>query len=415
MLKHVPIPPKHLGDYAAVVGSEVIDDLRRRARPFTGARLLHVNSTAFGGGVAELLYTEVPLYRDLGIDAEWRIIEGGEEFFTVTKAIHNGLQGAEVAWTDQMERIYRDVSEQNAEIYEGKYDFVVIHDPQPAGLLPVLFDHVGQPAGRWIWRCHIDLTRPFQPIWDFLRPMIGQYDAAVFTMDEFVPADLDGPDVFIIPPSIDPLSLKNIPLDEEIVSEVQRRYKVDPTRPTMVQVSRFDPWKDPLGVIDAYRMVKEEVPALQLIMVASMASDDPEGWHYYWKTEEHRRDDPDILLLSNFQDVGALVVNAFQRCADVVVQKSLREGFGLVVSEGLWKRRPVIGGAVGGIRLQITDGRTGFLVDSPEACAQRTLDLLRDPDLAVEMGRAGREVVRQRFLTTRKIADYLDLFAKLSL
>ena len=415
MLKHVPIPPRHLGDYAAVVGAEVIEGLRRRAEPFRGARLLHINSTAFGGGVAELLYTQVPLYRDLGIDAEWRVIDGDEEFFTVTKAIHNGLQGADVVWTERMEQIYREVNEDNAKIYDGKYDFVVVHDPQPAGLLPILFEHVGHPAGRWIWRCHIDLTAPHPPVWDFLRPMLEPYDAAIFTMRDFVPADMAGPQIVLIPPSIDPLSLKNIPVDDEIVAEVERRYGIDLARPILVQVSRFDPWKDPLGVIDAYRLVKEEIPGVQLVMVASMATDDPEGWHYFRKTDEHRANDPDILLLSNFQDVGALVVNAIQRSADVIIQKSLREGFGLVVSEGLWKRKPVVGGDVGGIRLQIKDGEDGFLVGTVEECARRTVELLKDPERAHEMGRAGRALVRERYLSTRSISDYLDLFASLSM
>lgn len=415
MLKHVPVPPRHLGDYAAVVGAEVVEDLRRKARAFQGARVLHVNSTAFGGGVAELLYTQVPLYRDLGIDCDWQVIDGDEEFFTVTKAMHNGMQGAEVVWTEHMEQIYWDVSKHNAGIYEGKYDFVVIHDPQPAGILRVLHDKVGSPAGRWIWRCHIDLTKPHPPIWEFLRPVVDVYDAAVFTMQDFVPAGLDGPQVILIPPSIDPLSLKNIPIDDEITEEVERRYGLDPNRPLIVQVSRFDPWKDPLGVIDAYRLVKEEIPDVQLILVASMASDDPEGWHYYRKTDEHRGDDDDVLLLSNFQDVGALVVNAIQRAADVVFQKSLREGFGLTVTEGMWKRKPVVAGNVGGIRLQIEDGSTGFLVDSVEACAARAIELLKDPDLAAGIGQAARQKARERFLCTRSIADYLDLFATLSM
>jgi len=414
MLKLVPVTPKHLGDYAAVVGPDVVEDLRRKAKPFRGARVLHVNSTAFGGGVAELLYTLVPLYRDLGIDCEWRVIDGDEEFFTVTKAMHNGLQGAEVVWTERMEQVYREVAEDNARLYEGKYDFVIIHDPQPAGILDVLKDKVGSPAGRWIWRCHIDLTTPHRPVWDFLAPLLSDYDVAVFTMQEFVPAGLSGPRIALIPPSIDPLSLKNIPLDEEIVQTVERRYGLDPARPLLVQVSRFDPWKDPLGVIDAYRIVKDEIPDVQLFMVASMASDDPEGWHYYRKADEHRRGDDDIRLLSNFQDVGALVVNAIQRSADVVFQKSLREGFGLTVTEGMWKRKPVVAGNVGGIRLQIEDGATGFLVDSVEQCARRAIEVIHDPAGAEEMGHAARRTVRDRFLSTRSIADYLDLFASLS-
>lgn len=411
MLTPVPVPPKSLGDYAAVAGAQTVAQLREQAERFRGARVLHISSTAFGGGVAELLYTLVPLMRDLGLDVEWRLLEGHESFFTVTKAMHNALQGAEVVWTEHMQDLYREVNEDNAERFAGEYDFVVVHDPQPAALYPILLDG-GEPKGRWIWRCHIDLTERFDPVWEFLRPIVSRYAAAVFTMADFVPADLVVPHLALIPPSIDPLSLKNVPMDHEMVTEVIQRYGIDPLRPLVVQVSRFDPWKDPLGVIDAYRLAKKEFPGLQLVLVASMATDDPEGWHYFTKTEEHRADDPDVRLLSNLQEVGALAVNAFQRAADVVVQKSLREGFGLTVSEAMWKRKPVIGGNAGGIRLQIADGESGFLVSSVEECAERICTVLRDPQRAAEMGTAARGRVRDLFLSTRHLGDLITLFEK---
>jgi len=415
MLTLVPTPPKSLGDYAAVVGAEVVDRLRERAKEFKGARILNINSTAFGGGVAELLYTLVPLMRDLGVDAEWRLMGAPDEFFVVTKAMHNALQGGAVPWTAEMQALYRAVSEDNAEAFdETTYDFVIVHDSQPAAILPELIEDRGKRPGKWIWRCHIDLTEPYEPVWHFVKPLIETYDASIFTLPEYVRPGLEIPNVAIIPPSIDPLSIKNIPMDGGMVDEVMRRYMIDTTRPVVCQVSRFDPWKDPLGVIDAFRIAREQIPGIQLALIASMAHDDPEGWEYYTKTEEYRDGDPDIFLLSNLNDVGALGVNAFQRAADVVVQKSLREGFGLVVSEAMWKGKPVIGTDVGGIRLQIIDGETGFLVDDVDGCAKRIVDLLSDREEAMEMGRVARAFVKERFLSTRDLDDHFALLESLS-
>lgn len=414
MLQQVPTPAKSLGDYAAVVGAEAIDRLREIAKPFKGARVLNINSTAFGGGVAELLYTLVPLMRDLGVEADWQLMQAPDEFFVVTKAMHNALQGGPVPWTAEMRSLYLSVSENNAEAFEGDYDFVIIHDSQPAAILPELIEDRGIKPGKWIWRCHIDLTEPYEPVWEFVAPFIEPYDAAIFTLDEFVRPGLKVPHVAIIPPSIDPLSIKNIPMDGGMVDEVMRRYQIDTTRPLVTQVSRFDPWKDPTGVIDAYRIARRDVPGIQLALIASMAHDDPEGWEYYTKTEEHREGDPDIFLLSNLQEVGALGVNAFQRAADVVVQKSIREGFGLVVSEAMWKAKPVIGSNVGGIKLQIIDGETGYLVDDVESCAKRIVDLMADKEHASEIGYRARVFVKERFLSMRDIEDHLGLFAALS-
>ena len=414
MLQQVPTPAKSLGDYAAVVGADAIDRLRTIAKPFKGARVLNINSTAFGGGVAELLYTLVPLMRDLGIEADWQIMQAPDEFFVVTKAMHNALQGGPVPWTNEMMSLYRSVSEDNAEAFEGDYDFVIIHDSQPAAILPELIEDRGAKPGKWAWRCHIDLTEPFEPVWDFVAPLVAHYDGAIFTLQEFVRPGLEIPHIAIIPPSIDPLSIKNIPMDGGMVDEVMRRYQIDTTRPLVVQVSRFDPWKDPLGVIDAFRMARNDVPGLQLALIASMAHDDPEGWEYYTKTEEHRDGDPDIFLLSNLQEVGALGVNAFQRAADVVVQKSIREGFGLVVSEAMWKGKPVIGSNVGGITLQILDGETGYLVEDVEGCAKRIVDLLDDKERASEIGYRARVFVKERFLSMRDIEDHIGLFEALS-
>jgi trehalose synthase len=413
VLATVPVPEKHLADYVDAAGEEALERLREAARPLEGARLLQLNSTAFGGGVAELLVTQVALLNDLGIDTTWAVLEGSDEYFAVTKAVHNALQGAPVEWTSQMASTYWDRIVANAAEVPDDYDYYLIHDPQPAALIRVL-EEDDRRRGRWLWRCHIDLSTPNTEVWDFFEPFVNRYDAAIFTMEDFAQPGVRGPELAFIPPSIDPLSTKNCPVSRETVHEVLHPFGVDARRPILSQVSRFDPWKDPLGVIDAYRLVREEFPQAQLVMIASLAHDDPEGMRYLDLTEDHRAGDPDIHLLTNLDGVGNLEVNAFQRASDVVVQKSTREGFGLVVAEGMWKDKPVVGGDVGGIRLQIADGVTGFLVDSVEGCASRVADLLRDPGLRHRMGAAGRELVRERFLSLREVEDYLRLMTRVT-
>jgi len=309
-----------------------------------------------------------------------------------------------------MQAIYERYNRLNAAQFEGTYDVVVVHDPQPAGLL--LYTE-GRGARTWVWRCHIDTSTPNPVYWDFLLPFIQPYDAHIFTLSGFVGPGLEPRHLAIIPPSIDPLSPKNAPMPLSQAREVVTRFGVDPGRPLITQVSRFDPWKDPLGVIDAYRLVKAVRSEVQLALVGSIASDDPEGWFYYDRTLRHAGEDFDIHVLHNFHGVGAHEVNAFQTVSQVVVQKSTREGFGLVVSEALWKGTPVVGGNVGGIPLQVMDEETGFLVEDVAECAERVLYLLEHPEEAERMGRAGRERVRQHFLSTRHLADYLRLFATL--
>ncbi len=412
MLPTVQVPPRRVDDLRSAAGDEAVDRLREAAAALAGARILQVNSTSYGGGVAELLFTQIALLNDLGLETTWQLIEGDTAFFTITKHAHNGLQGAEVPWTQEMVDTYLARCRSNAAGLAEGYDFVIIHDPQPAGILTIL-EEEGKRKGTWLWRCHIDLSAPFPPVWESLATHVQRHDGAVFTMPDFVKPELHLP-VFTIPPSIDPLSAKNAPLEGGVIRGVLARYGVDRTRPIVTQVSRFDPWKDPLGVIDAYRIAKEKVPDLQLVMVASMADDDPEGQHYLDLTQSYRAGDPDVFLLSNLDGVGNREVNAFQRASAVVVQKSIREGFGLVVAEAMWKERPVVGGNVGGIRLQIEDGRSGFLVDSAEACGARILELLSDPAERERMGRAGRERVRERFLTPRELEDSLRALASLA-
>lgn len=414
MLERVPLLEKDLAEYAEIVGDDTIDRLRTLAEPLRGSRVLHVNATAYGGGVAELLATHVPLLRSVGVEADWQVIHGSDEFFAITKSVHNALQGAAVPWTAEMQRVYLEKALDNALLLEGAWDVVVVHDPQPAALRTFVGEGPALDGDtRWVWRCHIDLTDADPQVWEFFRPHVERYDASVWTMPAFVPASLAMERVVIAPPCIDPLSVKNLDLPDPFVREICKQYGLDPTRPIVCQVSRYDPWKDPIGVIEAYRIARAEVPEAQLLLAGSMATDDPEGFQVWEQVTEARAGDRDIHLLSNIQQVGNVQINAFQRAAVVVVQKSLREGFGLTVSEALWKGRPVIGGRAGGIVLQVRDGENGYLVDDVEACAARMVELLRAPDRADEMGARGREHVRTNFLCTRELEDWLRLLGEL--
>jgi trehalose synthase len=414
VLERVPLLEKQLDDYEGIVEPGTIGRIRELAAPLQGARVLHLSATAYGGGVAELLATHVPLSRDVGLEAEWQVIGGSDEFFGVTKNVHNALQGADIEWHTHMERIYLERVLDNALQLDGHWDFIVIHDPQPVAIREFVHGRVADhPDTKWIWRCHIDLTDANPTVWDFFRPYVEQYDASVWTMPQFVPASLSMDRVLHLPPCIDPLSVKNLELADPFVKELCKGYGVRSEDPLLVQVSRFDPWKDPVGVIEAFRIVRKEVPDAQLVLAGSMATDDPEGFHYWELTNEARAGDPSIHLLSNIQQVGSVQINAFQRAADVVMQKSLREGFGLTVSEGLWKGRPVVGGRCGGITLQIEDDVNGYLVDDVEEAAARCAELLRKPQMADTMGAAGREIVRSNFLSTRELEDWLRLFLDL--
>jgi trehalose synthase len=399
---------KTLADYTHIFGREQIAEIRELAEPLQGARVAHISATAFGGGVAEILYTLVPLMKDVGLDVEWQIIYGREEFFHATKLMHNALQGAPEDLTPEQWDTWRRYNEINARELPGGWDVCLIHDPQPAALHAL----VPEKSRGWVWRCHIDLSTPNPSTMEQLLPYIRDYPQSVFHMDQYVPVGMHG-NVNVIPPAIDPLAPKNMALSPEDAAYVCHQFGIDVDRPLMCQVSRFDPWKDPLGVIDAYRMVKEDLPTVQLALVGSMASDDPEGWDFYNATVAHADGDPDIYILNNFNNVGAIEVNAFQSQADVVIQKSIREGFGLTVSEALWKSRPFVGGNVGGIPLQVETGLSGYLVDTPERCGARCLDILQDPALGKALGRRGKEHVRKHFLTPRYLRDYLRIFGEL--
>ena len=408
MLRAVNVGHKSLADYPSIVSRDLMAEIRTIAEPLEGTRVLHVSATSFGGGVAEILYSLIPLMNDAGLKTDWKVMYGRDEFFNVTKAIHNALQGNPVGLSAEDKTVFERYNLMNVGGLTDEYDVVVIHDPQPAAFRLYAPD----TDAKWIWRCHIDLSTPNPQVLDFLMPMIEVYDLSVFHMAQYIPPGNRVPDPIVMPPAIDPLAPKNMSLSAEDAAYIVDQFGLDIERKLMLQVSRFDPWKDPLGVIDAYRIVKRRVPDLQLALVGSMATDDPEGWEYYTRTMDYAADDADIFILSNLNNVGAVEVNAFQTHADVVVQKSIKEGFGLTVTEALWKGRPTVASNVGGIPLQVADGETGYLVDSVDACAARCIELIEDPEAARAMARRGKQHVRHAFLTPRLLRDWLGIFTR---
>ena len=391
--------PANLQDYEPIVGAQTLDELRVLAGYVQNLRLQNINSTPVGGGVAEILTRMVPLLRDLGVQTSWDVIKGDQTFFNVTKAFHNALHGKPQLITDDMLECFRATTEMNLREIKLTGDVVWIHDPQPVGLIALK-----KSAGRfWVWRCHIDVSAPDQRVWNFLRPYVDQYDASIFSMPEFAQR-LSMPQ-FMVNPSIDPISEKNRELQPEEIAKVLTKYAIDPKRPVITQISRFDRLKDPVGVIAAYRIVRRRHDC-QLVLAGGGAPDDPEGKDVLHEVQEAAADDPDIhvLLLPPYSDHD---INALVRGSTVIMQKSIKEGFGLTVTEALWKRKPVVGGAVGGIKTQIIEGVTGFLVHSPEGAAMRTIQLLDDPELCRRMGESGYQHVKQNFLLTRHVRDYM--------
>jgi len=391
-----------LEDYVPIVGSDTLEELSLLARPLAGKSVLHVNTTAVGGGVAEILNGMVPLMCELGLDARWELIKGGEDFYAVTKKFHNALHGDPQEVTPQDYRVYEDKLEENLSRMKLNEDFVFCHDPQPSALVKKRRDL----KNHWLWRCHIDLSRPHPDVWGFLKPYVEQYDACVFSAPAFSQA-LAIPQ-FLIPPSIDPLSDKNRELPAEEIRAILERLHIPTDKPLVTQVSRFDRLKDPLGVIEAFRKAKPYVDA-RLILVGGPADDDPEGAQTLAEVRAKSEGDPDILVLC-LPPTSHVEINAIQRASTVILQKSLREGFGLTVAEALWKGKPVIASAVGGIPLQIAHRHSGILVHSIDGAAQWLKQILNEPEYARKLGENGREQVRQNFLISRHLRDYLMLF-----
>ncbi len=397
-----PAPPPKLEDYEPIIGRPELDEVRFLARQLSGKSVKMVNSTAVGGGVAEILNRLVPLLNELEVRTKWEVITGGNDFFEVTKAFHNALHGGEYNLTQQAREIYLAYNEQNRRRMDFGEDLFVIHDPQPLGLIGAR----GSTPGRWVWRCHIDVSNPHPEVWGFLRPLVEQYDAAIFSAPCFS-RQLPIPQ-FLFYPAIDPLSEKNKELDPSFINKLCEDFGIDRSRPMVTQVSRFDRLKDPVGVIRAYKLAKKYVDC-QLVLAGGGATDDPEGAAVLQEVMEEAGDDPDIIIL-NLPPWSALEINALQRASTVIVQKSLKEGFGLTVTEALWKQKPVIAGAVGGIPTQIIHKLTGVLVHSVEGCAYQIRYLLTHPEFAAELGRNGREHAKENFLMTTAIKRYLLLF-----
>ena len=407
MLQKISLRSRTPDKYRLILGDDLIRDIDKLASELKGVRICHINSTPFGGGVAELLNSYLPLMRGLGIHADWQVIHGDQRFFTMTKSLHNALQGGEgsLIKREETQRIYKTQNQINARDMDCNYDIFIVNDPQPAALR----QFSKATRAKWIWRCHIDSSEPNEAAWKFLCPYVEQYDAAVFTMDKFVPRGLSVRHIAIMAPAIDAFSSKNMPLPRTLCQEMIDNLGLDRNRPLIVQVSRFDPWKDPFGVIEIYNLAKEQVPGLQLALVGSLAGDDPEGWSMFAAINKEADKDDDIFVFSNLTGVGNMEVNAFQTACDVAIQKSIREGFGLVVAEALWKGTPMVAGNAGGIPLQMTGSLSDYLVTSVEECADKVVHLLKNPDLAIELGKEGKENIKNNFLMPRLIKDELSL------
>jgi len=392
--------------YAKVAGQDAVSKLQQLAAPMKGKKFVHVNSTRVGGGVAEILIKMVPLMNELGIDTSWEVITGEDKFYQCTKSMHNALQGDPVDITDDLLKAYEETNLRNAEELRPvleEADYVIIHDPQPAPLLSLCPNR----KGKWVWRCHIDASKPHPPVWNYLSQYVKDYDASYFSLADY--AQQLPHTQYLIPPSIDPLSEKNMDLDQSEIESVYEEFDLDRSRPIMLQVSRYDRFKDPIGVIEAYKFVKASMPEIQLVLAGGGATDDPEGEEVLREVRESAGNDPDIHILLLPPDAH-VTINALQRTSDIILQKSLKEGFGLTVTEAMWKGKPVIGGNTGGIRLQIVNHHTGFLVDTPEGAALRIQDLLQNPDKMEEIGKNAKEYVRENFLNTRHLREILSLF-----
>ena len=417
-MARIECPARPIDPYASVVGDDVLTRIVAVAARLRGVRVLHLSATARGGGVAEVLRSQVPLLRGLGLEVEWHALEADAPFFALARKLRDGLQGRPVEFADAERALYARTLASNLAPFAERWDIVVVHDPQPAGCLGILD---GRRTGRWVWRCHLDLSTPAPAALAFMAPLVAEYDATVFTLPAYAHPPLRAGRVEFVTPSIDPLALKNRRLPRRLARRVlARRFGIDPDRPLVTQVSRYDPWKDPLGVLDAYRAVRRRLPGVQLALVGNAAEDDPEGLEVLRRVRAAAAGEPDVHVLSTRdrlsrdERVHALEVAAFQSGSEVVVQKSTREGFGLVVTEAMWKGAAVVGGRVAGIEAQIEDGVTGCLVSSPAECAERVTELLLDPARRESLGARARESVRERFLLPRHLFDELRLYLALT-
>lgn len=394
---------KVLNDYREIVGDEIISNIYRRAKSLYGKRIIHINSTLYGGGVAEILNSLVPLMNDVGLDAGWRILRGAPEFFSITKKFHNALQGEEINLTEIKKLLYTQINEDFASYTHLNHDCVIIHDPQPLPLIN--YYRKKQP---WIWRAHVDLSKPDREVWRYLKGFTLKYDAAIVSHESYkndLPMKCK-----IIHPGIDPLTTKNMDLTEDEIQQHLDKFNIQNEKPIICQISRFDKWKDPVGVVEIFKLVKNEFDC-RLVLCGSMAPDDPEGVEVFEEVRQQAAeliDNGDVVLLTYESNV---LVNALQRSASVIIQKSFKEGFGLTVTEAMWKGTPVVSTNVGGIPLQITDGENGFLFEPKDikGFANKIIELLKNKQLAIQTGKKAKEAVRQKYLITRILEDYLGL------
>jgi trehalose synthase len=396
---------KLLDKYTLITGESIIHHLRQLSKPLKGKKVVHVNSTRVGGGVAEILNKLVPLMNDLDIETTWEVISGDPAFYQCTKSFHNALQGNSVEISENLLKAYEETNQRNMEQLKPKLkdaDLVIIHDPQPAPFLSMCTER----TGKWIWRCHIDAGKPYRPVWKYLRKFVEGYDASIFSLLDFSQR-LSHPQ-YLIAPSIDPLSDKNIDLKKSEINKVYDEFNIDPDRPLVSQISRYDRFKDPIGVIHAYKLAKQFIPDLQLVLAGGGATDDPEGETVLNEVYAATDKDEDVHVLLLPSDAHR-TINALQRASDIVLQKSVREGFGLTVTEGMWKGKPVIGGNTGGIRLQVFNHHTGFLVDTPEGAALRMRYLFYNKEKLMEMGKKAHQFILENFLITRHLREYLTL------
>ena len=393
---------KTIEQYREIIGQDSTDEIMELADELKGISSLHINSTRIGGGVAEILQNLVPLADSMGLSMKWQVLEGSPEFFEVTKSFHNGLQGMDLPLTESMKETYLRFNKEFADRADFDSDILFIHDPQPAPLIQM----VEKDRKKIAWRCHIDLTNANLNYWNFIKKFIIQYDALIFSLDKYVRKDARMNRIYLVPPSIDPLSDKNKSLSHEIILDTLKKFDINPKRPIVTQISRFDYWKNPLGVIECYKLIKRKIPETQLVLIGNMADDDPEGGEWYEKILKKAEEAESIHILLNLEDIE---VNSFQRASNVIIQNSIREGFGLTITEALWKRTPVIGTRVGGIPLQVIDSVTGFLIKSIQEAADRTIQILKDKSLERTLGIQGKEHVKENFLITRHLKDYLKI------
>jgi len=398
-----------IDDYRQHVGDKVLYSIFKKARKLYGKTVAHINSTYIGGGVAEILTSLIPLMNEIGIDTGWRLLHGNPDFFNITKKFHNALQGDQINFSEMKKRLYLQANENVSKFTHLEHDFIIVHDPQPLPLIK--FYRKKQP---WIWRCHIDCSHADPNLIDFFRNFVIKYDMLIFSHEDYLKKDIPV-EHRIFAPAIDPLTSKNMDINDAIMTKTIRKFKIPTDKPLITQISRFDKWKDPIGVVEAFKIVRKKIDC-RLVLCGNMATDDPEGFsilEQVRKKANHLIENNDVIIIT---DESMILVNVLQRISDIIIQKSLREGFGLTVTEALWKARPVVASNVGGIPLQVIDGKTGFLVgpNDIQGCADRTVELLKNPNLAEKMGLAGREHVRKNFLMTRLLSDYLDLLHYLS-